>query len=242
MDLLRQILTELPKFHTGETEIRRAFTAAESYLNRQEVEALNKKTPACYGISAEVAKFIYDSVDEGFKTLETGAGISTLVFALKKTEHIAVTPNEDEVLAIKEYAKSKDISLNSVEFVIDTSERFLPKLTTDKLDLVFIDGKHAFPWPIIDWFYTADRLKERGFMVVDDVELYGVALLRDFLCKDKRWKLYKSFAGHTCVFQKIHSSIHDVAWHMQPQILGGLKDSSKKSILRNIFNRLVKLI
>jgi hypothetical protein len=81
---------------------------------------------------------------------------------------------------------------------------------------VFVDGKHAFPWPILDWFYTADRLKRGGLMVLDDVHLRPVRILVDFMRVDPRWSFQRAFANQTIVFRKEQDSVHDVAFHMQP--------------------------
>ena len=78
------------------------------------------------------------------QTLETGAGISTLVFALTMSNHVAITPNQAEIAAIKEYAESKKINLESITFVIETSDKCLPKCNINDLDLVLIDGKHVY--------------------------------------------------------------------------------------------------
>jgi predicted O-methyltransferase YrrM len=132
--------------------------------------------------------------------------------------HIAITPNGKEAEAIRDYAAKNQISLSRVEFVIESSDSYLPRCAIRDLDLVLIDGKHAFPWPIIDWFYTADKLTEGGIVILDDAELSSVAVLKDFMQEDPHWELVKSFGRHAVAFRKVSESIRDVAWHMQPFI------------------------
>jgi hypothetical protein len=72
--------------------------------------------------------------------------------------------------------------------------------------------------PIIDWFYTADKLKEEGILILDDLPVSSVSTLRDFILEDPRWKFIKSFGRRALAARKIAKSIHDVAWHMQPYI------------------------
>lgn len=231
-----RVLDEQPKFHRGETEIQRSFSPEETHLSSQHhVERLAKgDVPACYGIGRDLAEFIFESVERGCKTLETGIGISTLMFALKETRHIAITPVKSEVLRVQEYARDVGISTTSVDFVIDDSARFLPQCEVVGLDLVLLDGKHAFPWPVIDWFYTADRLRKGGFMVTDDVQLWSVAILAQFMSEDSRWELHSSF-GRALVFQKVGEHIHDVAWHMQPSIVTRL---ASESLARRMWQRI----
>jgi hypothetical protein len=150
------------------------------------------------------------------QTLETGSGVSTLVFALGGASHIAVAPHSDETQEICKYATSIGIDLSKVSFADMPSEQYLPTIALQNLDIVLIDGKHAFPWPMIDWFYTADRLKVGGLMMVDDIQLRPVAVLCDFMRKDvQRWHLERT-VERTSTFRKTGSPIWDVSWVEQP--------------------------
>lgn len=217
-DLLEKILAERPKFHRGDTETKVALVPGKTFLRGSSFDSITENRPGDYGIDSAVARFIYDSVSEHSNTLETGAGASTLVFALRGSVHTAITPNVEEVDAIRAYAQANQISLERVEFVIEPSDTYLPRCTHQDLDLVLIDGKHAFPWPIIDWFYTAEKLKEQGILVLDDLQMSSVSILRDFIREDDRWQYVRSFGKRTLAARKIAKSIHEVSWHMQPYI------------------------
>ena len=231
MDLIDVILKECPAFHRAETEINRAFDPSESYLPQQTATRLAKQESACYGIEKDVAFFIRNSINPLSQTLETGAGVSTLIFAIEGAMHTAITPNLTEVELIKKYASKKNINLDHVSFFIESSDQFLPKFTNDNLDLVFLDGKHAFPWPIVDWFYLADRIKTGGIMIVDDAQINSVRIIVDFMSTDPHWLCLKSFNNKTFAFRKESDSIHDIAWHMQPY---NFRKQVDPSIFRNI--------
>src|SRR5436853_1024240 len=220
MHQLDLIIAARPNFHRGETEIARPIDPSETLLTAEHVQRLNATALTCYGISADVLRFIAANVDEESRTLETGAGCSTLVFAAKRTTHIAITPSLSEIALISEYARQHDIALDRVQFVAESSDRYLPQFKGDNFDLVLLDGKHAFPWPILDWFFTADRLHVGGMMVIDDAQLRSVSILAEFMQADPAWQLVQDFHGKTLVFRKSRASIHDVAWHMQPFTLG----------------------
>src|SRR5215831_18384829 len=170
MDKLQIIINEHPHFHKGETEIERSFEKKESLLSNKEFRKIKENTLTCYGIEKEVLLFIAENSNRESKTLETGAGCSTLVFAYRKAKHFAVTPSSSEIKLIKEYASSKGILMDTVKFIQQSSDHFLPRNEEEGFDLVLLDGKHAFPWPIIDWFYTADKLKKGGLMIIDDAQ------------------------------------------------------------------------
>ncbi|MEO6230500.1 MAG: class I SAM-dependent methyltransferase [Ferruginibacter sp.] len=216
MDLLQTLLNERPRFHKGETEIQRHFAQSETMLSSKEMKRLEQDELTCYGVEKEVLSFLYRRVEKGSKTLETGAGCSTLIFAHCGANHLAVTPAASEIELIKKYAAEKQVSMDNVRFRPQSSDVFLPAMEEDGFDLILLDGKHAFPWPIIDWFYTADKLKKDGLMLIDDAEMKSVSILVDFMLADSAWEMVQDFSGKTIIFKKLKDSVHDVAWHMQP--------------------------
>lgn len=133
VQLLDQIISTRPSFHESETEVRRTFEPSESLLPTESAQKLAKAELTCYGIGKEVLRFISDHVGQGSRTLETGAGCSTLVFALLKAEHTAVTPSEGEIDRIREYAENNGIPFGTVDFVAEQSEIYLPPLRQERL-------------------------------------------------------------------------------------------------------------
>lgn len=237
MKLLEQIISAKPSFHAAETEVQRSFDPSESLLHKHAARRLATAGLTCYGIEEEVLRFIADRVGEGSKTLETGAGCSTLVFAISGARHTAVTPSEAEIGRIREYAQAHGIGLEAVKFVAQPSEMYLPRCDETDLDLILLDGKHAFPWPMVDWFFTADRLKRGGLMLLDDAHMRSVAILAEFLSADTGWQPVRDLSGgKTLAFQKTRDKALDVAWHMQPWTV-----ASYASIFQGIRRRLGKM-
>lgn len=141
--------------------------------------------------------------EPGARTLETGCGYSTVAFGLARTRHTSVTPFEVEVERIRSFCQRNEISLDGVEFVMGCSQEVLPRLEDEPLDLVLIDGSHAFPIPFIDWYYTALRLRVGGTLVVDDTHIKTGEILRDFLtAEDERWALVKELPS-LVAFEKV---------------------------------------
>jgi len=113
--------------------------------------------------------------------METGSGYSTIIFALKGTRHTVISPSAHEHMLIRDWSAAHDVDLSKVTFVAERSESVLPMLNGDKLDLVLIDGWHAFPVPMIDWLYTSRWLTTGGRVVVDDTRIRSCRILCDFL-------------------------------------------------------------
>ena len=139
--------------------------------------------PITYTLSDEALSFIDEHINSGSKTLETGAGNSTILFALKGTEHTCIVPDKAQVERIKEFCRRNQISTEKIDFRIDGSENVLPHLRPTGLDLVLIDGCHGFPAPFIDWYYAGSGLKAGGILIVDDTQLWTGNVLRQFLLR-----------------------------------------------------------
>lgn len=180
---------------------------------------VNEGQAQSYQVMDEVLLFLAEQAREGLHTLETGIGVSTLLFAMNRCEHTCIAPLAEEVERTQNFAREKALPLDTVTFQIDTSERALPSLEGEPLDLVLIDGAHGFPVPFIDWYYTADRLKVGGLLILDDTQLWPVHVLKEFLLREPEWHLEKDFLPRSAVFRKVQpgSCVKNEFW--QPYVV-----------------------
>jgi predicted O-methyltransferase YrrM len=159
--------------------------------------------PYSWQVSRNVLSFIDRHVSKGSRTLEVGAGVSTVLFALKGAIHLCVVPFEEETVRIKAFCREHDISTDTVTFKIDRSDRCLPQLQLADLDLVLIDGGHGFPIPFLDWHYTAEGLRVGGLLIIDDTQLWTGHTLKMFLMDEPEWMLEVDYAPRSVVFRKV---------------------------------------
>jgi SAM-dependent methyltransferase len=165
-----------------------------------------------YGLTPEALRFIERTVRPGDHTLETGAGYSTISFAATGARHDCIVPDQEQVARIRAYCVRAGISTENVRFHVAPSERVLPTLALDTLDLVLIDGSHSFPQVFIDWFYVADALRVGGTLMIDDVHLWTGSTLRDFLLDEPEWEKVTELTGRTTVFRKVGETDPDKLW------------------------------
>jgi len=172
-----------------------------------------------YGLSKKSISYIDKNVNPKHNTLETGAGLSTVLFAIKCTNHTCIVPDKAQVQKIKQFCFDYDISINKIKFIIDRSENYLPLQKLSKLDFILIDGRHAFPTPFIDWYYSAQKLNIGGLLMIDDTQILTGKILKKFLALEPEWKLIKNFQPRTVVFKKIKDGSHDKWWGQQKYLL-----------------------
>lgn len=156
-----------------------------------------------WGLAWEALEWLEQHVQSGMSTLETGAGASTLVFAARGAVHQAVTPDPEEERKIRAACASRGIDDSRLTFRIGRSQDVLPALESAPLDLVLVDGAHGFPYPILDWWYLAPRLKEGGRMLLDDAYLAPVAAIVDYVRASKSWELEEAVSFRTACIRKV---------------------------------------
>jgi len=171
------------------------------------------------GLTEEVLNFISEHIDDSSRTLETGCGLSTAVLAFLGAHHICITPAENEIERVRDYCTSNTISTDRITFYPHGSESVLPNLNCEPLDLVLIDGRHGFPAPFIDFYYTADKLKIGGLLVIDDVYLWTGDVLKQLLLLEPEWKLEADFPPRTSVFRKLAEGTQLKEWTQQPYVV-----------------------
>jgi len=167
------------------------------------------------GVSEEVLHFISEHIDRSSHTLETGCGLSTTILAFLGARHICITPARNEIERVQEYCRNHGIATDGITFYPQGSETILPNLDCEPLDLVLIDGRHGFPAPFIDFYYTADKLKIGGLLVIDDTYLWTGDVLKQFLLLEPEWKIEADFAPRACVFRKLADGTQSKEWAQQ---------------------------
>lgn len=196
IELLRKLLDAKPKFHGRE----------------------NAGTEH-YAIASDVLDWILDNLPKNAITLETGCGYSTVAFSIVSKQHIVISPFKEEHQVIRDWMKNNGGVCKHIEFVDSISQDYIYRLAKNLLlDMVLIDGDHAFPAPFIDWYYSADRIKEGGFVIVDDTQLTTGKILAEFLDQEsERWEKFVTI-GKTIIYKKITSQnvARGIPWIKQP--------------------------
>jgi len=156
-------------------------------------------------LSNEDLRFIRKHVGPNSYTIETGAGCSTIVFALMGCHHTVIAPDNALFNRIVDYCAGHGIGRDQVNFECKCSEDVLPGCWTDLYDLALIDGRHGFPQPFFDWYYLSQMLKIGGYLILDDLHLYGSEILFNFMLNHPSWVL-----DHECLGSATFKKIGDV--------------------------------
>lgn len=165
-----------------------------------------------WGLAWDALAFIERTVQPGMATLETGAGASTIVFAARGADHEAVTPAADEAERIRAECERRGIATDRLRFRIGSSADVLRSWEPRPLDLVLVDGAHAFPYPTLDWWFLAPHLKVGGLMLLDDAYMPPVAAVVDHLRGSPAWRLEPAASFRTAVVRKLADEVPPSEW------------------------------
>jgi len=165
-----------------------------------------------WGLSWPALEWLEGALEKGMATLETGAGASTIVFAAARTSHEAVTPEPEEEARIRATCEHLSVPADTVTFRIGSSHEVLPALESRELDLVLLDGAHGFPYPVLDWWHVAPRLRPGGRLLLDDAYLPPVAAVLDHLGRSADWQVERTVGYRTVVVRKLNERLPPFDW------------------------------
>lgn len=190
-----------------------------------------------WGLAADSLRILAGLLQPGWHTLETGAGVSTILFALSGARHICISPAPQEHDRIREVCAEKGVSLDDVNFVPELSEVALPRLDLPELDVVLIDGSHAFPVVFVDFQYAAEKLRVGGYLLVDDTNLWTGEVLRDFLVAESAWELVSEVPLRTAIFRKVADPGPAWNWMAQPYVVSKSALTPRKRAVKLVQDR-----
>jgi predicted O-methyltransferase YrrM len=97
---------------------------------------------------------------------------------LQPARLISIAPDAQLFELIRGFCQKNGIADTAIEAHTDGSQWVLPRLAAENrtsdpiLDLVLIDGCHGWPTLFVDLEYTNSMLRQGGYLMIDDVNLY----------------------------------------------------------------------
>jgi precorrin-6B methylase 2 len=169
---------------------------------RRDPPLVHDQGNSCFSLSLKTLQWLEDQLEPGMRTVETGCGSSTVVFARSGAQHTVVTPAEAEHERLRAYCEERDIDTSNVSFVAEPSHEALRTIAGD-VDLALLDGAHGYPYPIIDWFLVAPLLKIGGKLLIDDAFIPAVRSLVDYLAGSDAWSEPALVDDRTVAFERL---------------------------------------
>ena len=141
-------------------------------------------------------------------SVETGSGASTLLFSHLSSHH-TVFASDGGSGSITNVRRSPLLRQNVVTFVEGPTQATLPRHRfTDKLQLVLIDGPHAYPFPDLEYYFLYPHLEAGALLILDDIHIPTVHNLFQFLRQDAMFEL-DEVVQTTAFFTRTNAPVFD---------------------------------
>jgi hypothetical protein len=118
---------------------------------------------------------------------ETGCGLTTLILSHLSERHTSFTAEFGDSLS-----KTRGhhlFNVASTSFIVNPTQLSLPAYRfSGALDLVILDGPHAYPFPDLEYFFFYPHVRSGGILIVDDIHIPTIGHMHDFLCDDEMWE------------------------------------------------------
>src|SRR5436190_10825653 len=184
--VMERLKRDKPLFHFADEDvIRRAAKAGFHF----------KPGDLSIAVSPGVLKWMAAHLTHSMRTIETGAGYTTVLLASISKRHYCCTINAREIEKISQYITQLQLPLEKISFLHGSTDETLPALERRQIfDFAYIDGCHGYPFPALDWHYIDLRLKVGGLLGMDNVELRTVREHCDFLEENGTYELIGTVA------------------------------------------------
>lgn len=171
-------------------------------------------------------------------SIETGCGGSTIVLSHASDRHTAFAIDGQD-RTISELRTQSDLRTENVIFVEGETKDTVPQYRFEgEVDLVLLDGPHAYPLPQLEFAYLFPRIKTGGWLVVDDIQIPSVYELFRFLRKESCVAL-EEVAIRTAFFRKVRAFEHAPdSWALQRMNRRAILRYSWRARLRRLLGRI----
>jgi hypothetical protein len=143
-------------------------------------------------VSKNVLQTIFELCGTGINhSMETGSGKTTILFSHLSRDHrvFAVDGGTNSISAVRQ---SSLFNSRNVEFIEGPTQKTLPLYDFQhKLQVAYLDGPHAYPFPDLEYFYVYPNLEVGGFLILDDIHIPTINNLFRFLLEDDMFESSK---------------------------------------------------
>jgi Methyltransferase domain len=125
------------------------------------------------------------------RSVETGTGKTTLLLSHLSRDHTVFTKDDaGDGDSLERVQSSPLLNSDNVRFVVGSTQATLPAHEFGgPVDLAYLDGPHAYPFPDLEYWAVYPHVATGGLLVIDDIQIRTIHNLFAFLSADAMWKL-----------------------------------------------------
>ena len=141
---------------------------------------------------------------------ETGVGKSTLLLSHVSHRHMVFAVDDAEAgNSLNTVRTSPLLKKDAVTFIVGPTQETLPRHNfTDRLQLVLIDGPHAYPFPELEYYFFYPHLDEGALLILDDLHIPTIFRLFSFLREEEMFD-FLGLAATAAFFRRNSNPLFD---------------------------------
>jgi len=153
------------------------------------------------GVLEALARYVREQAPR--VSIETGTGRTTLLFSHLSARHLVFTKEDaGDGGSLAAVQSSELLNAAAVDFEIGPTQRTLLSHDFDHpLDVAYLDGPHAYPFPDLEYWAVYPHIPTGGLLIIDDIQIPTIANLFAFLRADAMWTL-EEIADTTAFFRR----------------------------------------
>jgi hypothetical protein len=144
-------------------------------------------------VGHQLARWLAGELAIGGRSLETGCGGLTPLFAAVSADHTVVSPHVADHERAAARCAALGVPTDHVTFVAAPPHEWMPAAASNDalgpLDALLLASGDGYPVPALEWFYAGAALRRGSLLVIDRVDVRAGADLAGFLRADPaRWR------------------------------------------------------
>jgi len=164
--------------------------------------------PIQWNLNEEVLDFLFTETRPEMKTLEVGAGLSTLIFVTHRTSHLAFMKSPEQRERVLEVCMWEHLNSSRLEMRLEELGQVLANSSEQpSVDLVLFNDERAFPQTPLAWQKLACQIKTGGYLVLGSIKSKPAAAWFFFLRNHPHWQLEQNFSWRAAAFRKVNPSL-----------------------------------
>jgi FkbM family methyltransferase len=152
-------------------------------------------------------------------TCETGCGSSTVAFSHYAASHVAFCDVHDssETAGIEFVRTHPEFRPEVVSFVVGAkTEALFAAPLSREIDVLLLNGSHAYPIPDLEYLALGRYLKPQGILALSDIRVPTIKRLFDFLLQDECFRLHQISDSSAFFIRLSDVALHDARdWRAQ---------------------------
>jgi hypothetical protein len=141
-------------------------------------------------------------------TAETGSGKTTLFFSHLSEDHLVFALQASDSMSQVEC--SPLFRSQTTRIIAGPTQQTLPSYAfRDKLQIVFLDGPHGYPFPDLEYYFLYPWIEQGGLLAIDDIKIPSIRRMYEIIKLDDMFDFLEIVDDNMALFRRTSVPVRD---------------------------------